>query len=123
MNKKIKNTIVVATIILFIFGALAYLEYYASWSEEVSYDLQNIDDDGNYAIYYTVSSRSPGNNYEVVYVCFNNTMHTLKGNVSITYTDNNPYIDITRTHIVYGDDYHLYVPNGTVIYEGNVGTR
>ena len=123
MNGKTKNTIAVVAIVLILLGAISYLIYYTSWSEEASYELQHIDDNGNYAIYHTVSPSIPADNYEIVYVCFNNVMHTLKGNVSITYTNGNPYIDITRTHIVYGDDYHLYLPKGTVIYEGNVGTR
>lgn len=123
MNKKIKNTIAVVAIILILLGAISYYICYSSWSEEVSYELQNIDNDGNYAIYHTVSSSIPADNYEVVYVCFNDTMHTLKGNVSITYINDNPHIDITRTHIVYGDDYDLYIPKGSVIYEDNVGTR
>ena len=123
MNKKIKNTITIVAIVLILLGAISYFIYYASWSEEVSYELQNIDDDGNYAIYHTVSSSIPADNYEVAYVCFNDTMYTLKGNVSITYTNDNPHVDIIRTHLVYGDDYNLYIPKGSVIYEGNVGTR
>ena len=47
MSKKTKNSIATITIILIIVGALLYFVYYASWSEEVSYELQNIDDDGN----------------------------------------------------------------------------
>ena len=113
----------VVAIVLILFGAISYFIYYASWSEESAYELQNIDDNGNYAIYHTVSSSIPTDNYEVVYVCFNNAMHTLKGNVSITYTNDTPHIDIIRTHIVYGDTYNLYIPKGSVIYEGNVGTR
>lgn len=123
MNKKTKNMISVVAIVLILFGAISYFIYYASWSEESAYELQNIDDNGNYAIYHTVSSSIPADNYEVVYACFNNAMHTLKGNVSITYTNDTPHIDIIRTHIVYGDTYNLYIPKGSVIYEGNVGTR
>ena len=123
MSKKTKNMTATILIMLILVGALLYFVYYASWSEEVSYELQNIDDDGNYAIYHTVSSSIPADNYEVAYVCFNDTIHTLRGNVSITYTNDNPRIDITWTHLVYGDDYNLYVPKGSVIYEGNVGTR
>ena len=123
MNKKTKNMIAVVAIVLILFGAISYFIYYASWSEESSYELENIDDNGNYAIYHTVSSSIPADNYEVVYVCFNNAMHALKGNVSITYTNDKPRIDITWTHLVYGDEYNLYVPKGSVIYEGNVGTR
>ena len=56
-------------------------------------------------------------------MCFNDTTHTLKGNVSITYINDNPYIDITRNHIAYGDDYDLYIPKGSVLYDGNAGTK
>ena len=117
MSKKTKNTIATIAIMLILVGTLLYFVHYTSWSKEVSYELQNIDDDGNYAIYHTVSSSIPADNYEVAYVCFNDAMHTLEGNVSITYTNDNPHIDITWTHLVYGNDYNLYVPLDLTIFK------
>lgn len=94
-----------------------------TWSENYTYDLRAIDEEGNYALYNTVSSNTPAHNYEIINVCYENRLNTLKGNVTINYTNKTPYIKIKRTHLVYGDEYDLYVPRGTVLYMNGVGTR
>lgn len=56
-------------------------------------------------------------------MCYDNKLHTLKGEVTINYTNKRPYIKIKRTRLVYGDEYDLYIPKGTVLYLDGVGTR
>lgn len=119
MKKKISILVIAVLILLPVFNFVRYV----TWSEEYVYDLQQIDSDENYVVYYTISSTVPADNYEVVYVCYENIMHTLKGNVTINYTSEEPYIHIKDINVVNEDEYDLYVPKGTVIYEDGVGTR
>lgn len=111
-----------AILLLIIFVSIETVSY-MTWSENYIYELQTIDDEGNYASYNTVSSNTPAHNYEIINVSYDNRLNTLKGNVTINYTNKTPYIKIKRTHLVYGDEYDLYVPRGTVLYMNGVGTR
>lgn len=119
IEKCIRN-IVLIILIAFVFTKCVS---YMTWSENYTYDLQSIDDEGNYASYNTVSSNTPAHNYEIINVCYGNRLYTLKGRVTINYTNKTPYIKIKRTHLVYGDEYDLYIPSGAVLYMDGVGTR
>ena len=111
-----------AILLLIIFVSIETVSY-MTWSENYIYELQTIDDEGNYASYNTVSSNTPAHNYEIINVCYGNRLYTLKGRVTINYTNKTPYIKIKRTHLVYGDEYDLYIPSGAVLYMDCVGTR
>lgn len=115
MKKKIKyiiiSILVICPIIMFIRYATKYTEH--------NYTLSEIED-GYYAIYYTTHSNVPAENYEVVRLCYNNSIYTLNGNISITYTEQEPYVYIKDTNIVHGDEIHVYLPKGSVRYEESV---
>lgn len=111
-----------AILLLIIFVSIETVRY-MTWSENYICELQTIDDEGNYDSYNTVSSNTPAHNYEIINVGYDNKLYTLKGEVTINYTNKRPYIKIKRTRLVYGDEYDLYIPKGTVLYMEGVATR
>lgn len=119
IEKCIKNMILIILLAVVSIETVSYM----TWSKNYTYDLQTIDEEDNYALYNTVSSNTPAHNYEIISVCYDNKLHTLKGEVTINYTNKRPYIKIKRTRLVYGDEYDLYIPKGTVLYMDGVGTR
>lgn len=108
--------VIVITIVSYLIGL--YVKHVNAYTEN-TYLLSEIED-GTYAIYYTTHSRVPAENYEVITLCYGNSIYTLNGDVSITYTDDEPYVYIKNTNIVHGDDIHVYVPKGSVRYEESV---
>ena len=77
------------------FGVYKFVSY-GEYTEEYSYDLQEIKDD-TYAIYHSVN---------------------------IQQTNDKPYIEITaKPHINYGDEITVFIPKGTVEFADNVGLR
>lgn len=119
IEKCIRNMVLIILIAFVFTKCVGYM----TWSENYIYELQTIDDEGNYASYNTVSSNTPAHNYEIINVSYDNKLYTLKGEVTINYTNKRPHIKIKRTRLVYGDEYDLYIPKGTVLYLDGVGTR
>lgn len=110
---------IIATIFFGVYKFVSYGEY----TEEYSYELQEIKD-GTYAIYHSVSSNVPSHNYDVITVCYNDQIHMFQGTVNIQQTNDKPYIEITaKPHINYGDEITVFVPKGTVEFVDNVGLR
>ena len=110
--------IIIIAIIVFlgVYKFLSYVEY----TEEYSYELQEIKD-GTYAIYHSVSSNVPSHNYDVITVCYNDQIHMFQGTVNIQQTNDKPYIEITaKPHINYGDEITVFIPKGTVEFADNV---
>ena len=64
-----KKKIYMGLIVISIFLAIQSYRY-CIWSEEYTYQLQEIDN-GVYVQYHRVFSTVPADNYEVVQVCFN----------------------------------------------------
>ena len=119
----IKSTIFVVVIIAAIFFGVYKFVSYGEYTEEYSYELQEIKD-GTYAIYHSVSSNVPSHNYDVITVCYNDQIHMFQGTVNIQQTNDKPYIEITaKPHINYGDEITVFVPKGTVEFVDNVGLR
>lgn len=116
--KKIEFFICLCIISIFIWGVTSFIKSAVSYTEN-TYQLSEIDD-GTYAIYYTTHSRVPAENYEVITLCYGNSIYTLDGNVFITYTEEEPYVYIKDTNWVHDDVIHAYVPKGTVRYEESV---
>lgn len=107
-------------IIAAIFFGVYKIVSYGEYTEEYSYELQEIKD-GTYAIYHSVSSNTP---YDVITVCYNDQIHMFQGTVNIQQTNNKPYIEITaKPHINYGDEITVFIPKGTVEFVDNVGLR
>lgn len=118
MKKKIEYFICICIIAIVIWGIVSFIKSVISYTEN-TYQLSEIDSE-TYAIYYTTHSRVPAENYEVITLCYGNSVYTLDGNVSITYTEGDPYVYIKDTNLVHGDVIHAYVPKGTVRYEESV---
>lgn len=106
-------------ITILIFGFILMFINYTTKYTEHKYPLEEVYD-GCYAIYYTTYSRVPSENYEVIRLCYNNSVYTLDGNVSITYTDEEPYVYIKDTNIIHEDEICVYLPKGSVKFEESV---
>lgn len=116
-----KKKIYMGLIVISIFLAIQSYRY-CIWSEEYTYQLQEIDN-GVYVQYHRVFSTVPADNYEVVQVCFNDTLHTLTGDVTIIYNNDVPQLSVTANHFVNGDEIIVYVPKGSVLHYNDVGVR
>lgn len=119
MKKIDKPTVIIFSIILAIVIFCAGLIYYGNQYTENRYSLSEIND-GVYAIYYTTHSRVPAQNYEVVTLNCNGNIRTYRGNVSISYTNAEPYVNVRISNMVNADKIYVYVPQGTVAYEESV---
>ena len=105
----------VLTVVLFvIWGVKSETEYV-----ETKYNLSELND-GVYAIYYTTHSTVPAHNYEVITLNCNGNIYTFQGHVQITYTDDSPYVIHQKRNIVNADRMYVYVPNGSVEFQGSV---
>lgn len=117
-NDSVLIAIYSAVIMGFIVLIWCLFRYGDQYTEHM-YSLSELND-GVYAIYYNTHSRVPAYNYEVITVCIEGNVYTFKGDVRITFTDDEPYADVKDYNTVYGDKIHVYVPKGTVIYEESV---
>ena len=76
--------------------------------------------DGVYAVYYNTHSAAPAHNYEVITLNCNGNIYTFQGHVQITYTDDDPYVIYQKRNIVNADRMYVYVPSGSVEFQGSV---
>jgi hypothetical protein len=90
-----------------------------TYSETLEYTLYEIDD-GVFGYYNLVTSSIPSQNYEVITLYFGGGMYTLKGHVSIHYTDETPKLIWERTKLVNGDSMAVYIPKGSLEIRQNV---
>lgn len=120
--KKHKPCIIAFILIILVF--LAIIRWFGNQAEyhESRCELEEIEG-GIYAMYYQAVSTVPAHNYDVVEICVNGNMRTYKGYVSITYTDETPYVVIMQNNLVNDDKVFLYVQKGTVEYKESVGAR
>ena len=119
MKKIDKPTIIIFSIILAIVIFCVGLIHYGNQYTESRHSLSEIND-GVYAIYYTTHSRVPAQNYEVVTLNCNGSIHTYRGDISISYTNAEPYVNVRISNMVNADKIYVYVPQGTVTYEKSV---
>lgn len=96
------------------------LAYYANQSTEYEYKLTEIQD-GVYGTYSTVVSDVPAQNYDIITLCCNGSIRTFKGNIYISYTDSDPYVKYKDSNTVNADELWVYVPFGTIEYQGTTG--
>ena len=121
-NKKSDSMPIIIVIILFlitvvllvIWGIKNETEYV-----ETKYNLSELND-GVYAVYYSTHSVAPAHNYEVITLNCNGNIYTFQGHVQITYTDNDPYVIYQKRNIVNADRMYVYVPSGSVEFQGSV---
>lgn len=90
--------------------------------KESKYTLSEISD-GVYALYHKTYSSIPAENYEVVTLCCNGNIYTFTGDISISYTNDKPYVIVQDRIFTHTDDIFVYVPQNTVVYEQSVGLR
>ena len=125
MNKSNKKPVLIVVIVTIVFIILP-IALYVIWrikSEteyvETKYNLFELND-GVYAIYYTTHSTVPAHNYEVITLNCNGTIYTFRGQVQITYSDDDPYVIYQKRNIVNADRMYVYVPSGSVEFQGSV---
>ena len=123
IKRKIKvyaiSFILVIIVLFGIFKLISYIYY----TEEYSYEFQEVKD-GIYAIYYSVSSNVPSHNYDVVTICHKGQIRTLQGKISIRQTDNISHIDvIARPNMNNADEITVFIPKGTVEFAENIGLK
>lgn len=128
MNKSNKKSGLVAGMvgIIFVIVTIVFFVIWCVKSEteyvEIKYDLSELNN-GVYAIYYTTHSTAPAHNYEVITLNCNGNIYTFQGHVQITYTDENPYVIYHKRNFVNADRMYVYVPSGSVEYQGSVMVR
>ena len=125
MNKSNKKSGLVPAIIAIILVILQ-IKLFVIWgikSEteyvETKYNLFELND-GVYAIYYTTHSTVPAHNCKVITLNCNGNIYTFRGDVQITYTDDDPYVIYQKRNIVNADRMYVYVPSGSVEFQGSV---
>lgn len=107
--------LLIVTVVSFvIWGVKSETEYV-----ETKYSLSELND-GVYAVYYTTHSDAPAHNYEVITLNCNGNIYTFQGHVQITYTDDDPYVIYQNRNIVNADRMYVYVPSGSVEFQGSV---
>ena len=113
MKKIDKPVFIIWAIILAIVLFCSGLIYYGNQYTESQYSLSEINDDV-YVIYYTTHSRVPAQNYEVVTLNCNGNIRIYRGDVSISYTNEKPCVNVRNSNMVNADKIYVYVPRGTV---------
>lgn len=122
IKRNITTTMTCITILIGVIVIIGSLINHGNKYTEYQSPLYEMSD-GVYAIYYTTHSSVPAYNYEVVTVCCNGNICTFKGNVNISFTDNEPYIKVKQYNIVNADEVYVYVPQGTVNYQPSVNVN
>lgn len=108
----IKKLFIYILIIAIVFGLASCTKYFyecATYSETFEYQLTELSD-GVYGYYNAVASNIPSENYEMIVLCLNGSVYTLKGDVNIHYTDNVCKLIWHDVKTVNGDTYEVYVP-------------
>ncbi len=96
------------------------LAVYANQCTEYEYKLTEIQD-GVYGTYSTVVSNIPAQNYDIITLCCNGNIRTFKGTIHISYTDGDAYVKYKQSNTVNADELWVYVPFGTIEYQGTTG--
>lgn len=130
MTEKIKNTIrylssIVCGLLLgigIIAGIIWVGDRVTSQNTTREYNLSELQD-GIYGIHVVSTSAIPAQNFEMVTVNIDGQIYTIKGNVNVYYTDEAPKIIWIDYNLVNGDTANLYVPEGTIRYDGTVVTK
>ena len=120
MVKKIVVCILIAGITLGCVSCVNYCHECITYRNTLEYTLDEIDN-GVYGYYNAVTSNIPSENYEMIVLCLNGQIYTLKGDVNIHYTDDEPRLIWNERKIVNGDTYEVYVPSGTIEMRPNIG--
>lgn len=124
VNREDRTAITACVIIIVVFvsliGLCVGLAVYGNQYTEHEYQLTEIQD-GIYGTYSTVVSSIPAQNYDIVTLCCNGSIKTFKGAVHIAYTDGETYVKYKNSNTVNADELWVYVPFGTIDYQGTTG--
>lgn len=118
--KKIKFWVITVLVIAVIITLFAALINYGNQYTEHEYKLTEVSD-GVYGYYYRISSRVPAENCECITLCCNGQVLSFKGDVGIVYSDEEPRVFIKSYNIHNGDEITVYVPQGTIFFQENLG--
>lgn len=108
--------LIVAAIIVGMVSLIVYSNKYTEYEFRLS-ELQ----DGVYGVYGTIVSNIPADNYDFITLCCDGQIRTFKGGVVISYTDTVPYAYYRDTNTVNADIVYVYVPFGSIVYQGTTG--
>lgn len=111
--KRILYVVLILAIIFFCARCTIKFIDHVTYSETFTYDLYELSP-GIYGYYTTVTSSIPSHNYEMITLCLNGDILTLKGDVNIHYTDGKNTLVWTDVNIVRGDTFDIYVPHGSI---------
>lgn len=117
--KKILTCVLIAAVVIGCIYGLKSCHDYTTYSETNEYSLTELGD-GIYGYYNAVTSNIPAENYEMIVLCLNGQIYTLKGDVNIHYTDNECRLVWTDTNIVNGDTFDIYVPFDSIEMRPNL---
>ena len=120
-RKIIMYVLSISIAFIVIYSVVDYLGKQSEYLES-KYELEEIESDIYARTYHTVST-VPAHNYNVIEICINGKVHTYKGSVDITYTNEKPYVVIMQNNLVNDDKVFVYVPKGTVDYRESVGVK
>ena len=105
---------IITVVLLVIWGVKSETEYV-----ETKYNLSELNN-GVYAVYYITHAATPAHNYDVITLNCNGNIYTFQGHVQITYTDDDPYVIYQKRNIINADTMYVYVPSGSVEFQGSV---
>ena len=97
----------------------AVMTYQCCKYTENFYDLSEIES-GVYAIQSQEVSAASLRKFDVVEVCIDGTLRKFEGDVTITFTEKQPYVFAETNGLSYSDKVHLYIPKGTLMREAGV---
>ena len=117
--KKIFVCILIIAIVLGCVSCMRSCHEYSTYNNTVEYSLTELGD-GIYGYYNAVTSSIPAENYEMIVLCLNGQIYTLKGDVNIHYTDNERKLIWTDVNVVHGDTFEVYVPSGSIEMRPNL---
>lgn len=120
-RKIIRYALLICIAFIMIYSVVNYLGKQSEYHES-KYELEEIES-GIYARTYHTVSTVPAHNYDVIEICINGKVHTYKGSVDITYTNEKPYAVIMQNNLVNDDKVFVYVPKDTVDYRESVGVK
>lgn len=113
INKYKRNIVIMLILILILFLGFKWLT--RPESEPFTLELETIHDD-IYLTYYRVHSDVPAHNYNVVQYCVNGKLYTIKGNVNIAFTNEQPYVIYQNSRYSYEDTANFYIPKDSIEY-------
>ena len=121
MKKRLDKSVIVALVFAIIVVVLfATLMIFGNQYTEYEYSLSELKD-GVYGVYSTVVSSIPAKNYDVITLCCDGSIKTFKGTVHVIYTDGEIYAKYKNSRLVNADEIWVYVPFGTIEYQGTTG--